>query len=152
MNFQGRLITFGYVPMLLFIGCVLFLWSYEWQEIETLEYDNRQIDEFRKEVNRINIRLIEFSLLGETVLEWNETDLENYHIQRIALDSILCSLNATYPIERIDSVRGLLKDKEQQMRQIVQVLDEQQSINKKIASQVPVIARKSAQEQPKKPK
>lgn len=38
------------------------------------------------------------------------------------------------------------------MRRIVQVLDEQQSINKKIATQVPVITRKSVQEQPKKPK
>ncbi len=152
MNFQGRLITLGYVPMLLFIGCVLFLWSYEWQEIETLEYDNRQIDEFRKEVNCIHIRLIEFSLLGETVLDWDETDLENYHAQRIALDSILCLFNETHTIERIDSVRSLLEDKERQMRRIVRLMDEQQTINKKIASQVPIIVQKSVQEQPKKPK
>ena len=113
---------------------------------------NQQIDEFRKEVNRVHIHLIEFSLLGETVLEWDETDLEDYHAKRIELDSILCSFNATYPIERIDNVRSLLEDKERQMRRIVQVLDEQQSINKKIATQVPVITRKSVQEQPKKPK
>ena len=36
------------------------------------------IDEFRKEVNRIHIQLIEFSLLGETALDWDTTDLENY--------------------------------------------------------------------------
>jgi len=120
--------------------------------VEVLEVGNQQINEFRKEVNRIHIRLIEFSLLGETVLQWDETDLENYHVQRIALDSILCSFNATYPIERIDSVRGLLEDKERQMHRIVQVLEEQQTINNKIANQVPIIARKSVQEQPKKPK
>ena len=152
MQYARNLLTVGYLLITLLIGSIAYTWYREWQEVEALEVSNQQIDGFRKEVNRIHIRLIEFSLLGETVLEWNETDLENYHIQRIALDSILCSLNATYPIERIDSVRGLLKDKEQQMRQIVQVLDEQQSINKKIASQVPVIARKSVQEQPDKPK
>jgi len=34
---------------------------------------------------------------------------------------------------------------------ILQVLDEQEAINAKIARQVPVITRKSTQEQPKKP-
>lgn len=38
------------------------------------------------------------------------------------------------------------------MRQIVQVLKQQQAINDKITHQVPVIVQKSAQEQPKKPK
>ena len=117
-----------------------------------MEVGNQQIDEFRKEVNSIHIRLIEFSLLGETVLDWNETDLENYHAQRIALDSILCGFNVTYPIERVDSVRYLLEDKERQMFQIVRLIDEQQSINRKIASQAPVIVQKIVQEQPKKPK
>ena len=38
------------------------------------------------------------------------------------------------------------------MYQIVRLMDEQQSINKKIANQVPVIVQKIVQEQPKKPK
>ena len=110
---------------------------------------NRHIDEFRKEVNRIHIQLIEFSLLGETALDWDETDLENYHAQRIALDSTLCLFNETHVIGRIDSVRSLLEDKERQMFQIVRLIDEQQSINKKIASQVPLIVQTSMQEQPR---
>ena len=146
------LIGTGYLLICLLIAGIMYLWFHEWQEVEALEVGNQQIDEFRKEVNRIHIRLIEFSLMGETVLEWDETDLADYHAKRIELDSILCSFNATYPIERIDIVRGLLEDKERQMHRIVQVLDEQQTINNKIANQVPVIARKSVQEQPKKPK
>ena len=86
------------------------------------------------------------------VLDWDESDLENYTIQRIALDSVLCHFKNTYPVERIDSVRYLLEDKERQMYQIVRLMDEQQSINKKIANQVPVIVQKIVQEQPKKPK
>ena len=68
------------------------------------------------------------------------------------MDSMLCRFKATYPAERIDSVRSLLEDKERQMFQIVRLMDEQQSINKKIANQIPVIVQKSVQEQPKKPK
>ena len=147
-----NLISLGYLLIILLVIGIMHIWHREWQEVEALEVRNRQIDEFRKEVNRVHIHLIEFSLLGETVLEWDETDLADYHAKRIELDSILCSFNATYPIERINSVRGLLEDKVRQMHRIVQVLDEQQTINNKIANQVPVIARESVQEQPKKPK
>ncbi len=112
MNYAKKIIISGYLLVVLLIIFLTYIWHYEWQEITTLEVNNQQVDGFRKEVNCIHIRLIEFSLLGETVLDWNETDLENYHVQRIALDSILCSFNATYTIERIDSVRKLLEDKE----------------------------------------
>ncbi|WP_195281836.1 hybrid sensor histidine kinase/response regulator [Parabacteroides johnsonii] len=147
-----KLITLGYGFVTLLIGCVVYTWHHEWQEVEALEVGNRRIDEFRKEVNRIHIQLIEFSLLGETVLDWNETDLENYHAQRIALDSTLYMFNKIHSIERVDSVRSLLEDKERQIFQIVRLMDEQQSINKKIASQAPVIVQRIVQEQPKKPK
>ena len=96
--------------------------------------------------------MIKFSLFGETILEWNDKDIEHYHAQRMAMDSMLCRFKATYPAERIDSVRHLLEDKERQMCQIVQILEQQQAINDKIPRQVPVIAQKSVQEQPKKPK
>lgn len=93
--------------------------------------------------------MIKFSLLGETILEWNDKDIEHYHARRMAMDSMLCRFKVTYPAERIDSVRSLLEDKERQMFQIVRLMDEQQSINKKIANQIPVIVQKSVQEQSK---
>ena len=150
-NFQS-VVTLGYLLIALLIGGIAYTWYHEWQEVEALEVGNQRIDEFRKEVNRIHIRLIEFSLLGETVLDWDEVDWDNYTAQRIALDNMLCRFKNTYPVERVDSVRYLLEDKERQMFQIVRLMDEQQVINKKIASQVPVIVQKSVQEQSKKPK
>ena len=70
----------------------------------------------------------------------------------MAIDSILCRFKMTYSAERIDRVRHLLEDKERQMCQIVQILEQQQAINDKITSQVPIIVQKSVQEQPKKSK
>lgn len=147
-----KIVASGYFLIILLIGCIVYTWHHEWQEIENLESDNRQIDELRKEINDVHIRLIEFSLLGETILEWDDEDLEHYHTRRMVMDSMLCRFKVTYPAERIDSVRHLLEDKERQMHQIVQVLEQQQAINEKINRQVPVIVQKSAQEQPKKPK
>ena len=142
----------GYLLIALLVGGIMYIWLGEWRDMEELEAKNREIDEFRKEVNNIHIHLIEFSLLGETILEWDDKDLGLYHARRMSIDSMLCRFKATYPAERIDSVRYLLEDKERQMRLIVQMLDEQQVLNKKIANQVPVIVQKSVQEQPQKPK
>ncbi len=93
--------------------------------------------------------MIKFSLLGETILEWNDKDIEHYHARRMAMDSMLCRFKATYPAERIDSVRSLLEDKERQMFQIVRLMDEQQSINKKIAIKFRLLCRKVCRNSPK---
>lgn len=152
MDFVHKVIISSHTLIILLVVGIAYIWCNEWQEIETLETGNKQINNFRKEINEIQIHLIEFSLLGETVLDWNDDDLEHYHIQRLAMDSMLCRFRTIYPVERIDSVRHLLEDKELQMRGIVTLLDEQQTINEKMTQQVPVIVQRSIQEQPKKTK
>ena len=147
-----NLISLGYLLMALLVIGIMYIWYKEWCDLEKLEVQNRHIDTFRQESHEIFVLLIELSLSGETVLEWEYADLEHYHCQRMAMDSMLCRFKTIYPTERIDSVRHLLEDKERQMRQIVQVLEQQQAINDKITRQIPVIAQKSVQEQPKKPK
>ena len=146
------LTSIGYLLIALLVGGIMYTWLGEWRDMEGLEAKNREIDEFRKEVNNIHIHLIEFSLLGETILEWDDEDLGLYHARRMTMDSMLCRFKAIYPVERIDSVRHFLEDKERQMCQIVQILEQQQAINDKITSQVPVIVQKNVQEQPKKSK
>lgn len=133
----------GYLLIALLVSGIVYTWFSEWRDMERLETMNRQIESFRKEINIIHIQLIKLSLLGESVLEWDDEDLECYHIQRMAMDSMLCRFKTIYPVERIDSVRHLLADKELQMRRIVQVLDEQQALNEKIARQVPISCRKA---------
>ncbi|MCS2427304.1 ATP-binding protein [Parabacteroides goldsteinii] len=152
MKYIQKILTSGYLLIILLIGCIVYTWFHEWRMIEVLETDNKRTDRFRKEINNIHVQLIDYFLLGETVLEWDSEDLEYYHSQRMTMDSMLCYFKTLYSAERIDSVRHLLEDKERQIRQIVYVLNEQQSTNRKIANQVPAIAQKSVQEQPKKSK
>lgn len=65
-----KAIRLGYILISILIGCMAYNSLYEWQEIEALELGNKKIDELRKEINNINIQMIKFSLLGETILEW----------------------------------------------------------------------------------
>ena len=152
MDFVHKVIISSHTIIILLVVGIAYTWYIEWHEVEILEAENKQIDELKKEINDVHIKLIEFSLLGETILEWDDEELEHYHTKRMAMDSMLCRLKAIYPAERIDSVRHLLKDKEQPIRGIVKLLDEQQALNEKIVRQLPVIVQKSVQEQPKKPK
>ena len=147
-----NLISLGYLLMALLVIGIMYIWYKEWCDLEKLEVQNRHIDTFRQESHEIFVFLIELSLSGETVLEWEHADLEHYHYQRMVMDSMLCRFKTIYPTKRIDSVRHLLEDKERQMRQIVQVLEQQQTINDKITRQVPIIVQTSVQEQPQKPK
>lgn len=158
-NRQGRhtghlrtKIAAGYILILLLVGGIVHLWVSEWRKLETFETENRRINARRMEVHEVYVRAVELSLLGETVLEWEEADVEEYRGKRQVVDSLLCRFNDIYPAERIDSVRRLLEDKENQLCGIMRVLDEQEAINGRIAERVPVIAWKSAQEEPKKAK
>ena len=151
-RFLRILVAAGYLLMCLLAGGIMYLWHYEWKEIEALETENQRINNFRQEIHHVYGEMTGLSLLGESVLEWEDEDLEHYHIRRMAVDSMLCRFKTVYPARQIDSVRSLLEDKERQMFQIVRLMDEQQSINKKIANQIPVIVQKSVQEQSKKPK
>lgn len=143
-----KTILFGYILIAILVGSVAYTSFYEWQKLEGLEEENRQIDKFRLQLHDAYVRMIELSLLGETLLEWDADDLVSYHAQRISLDSMLCQLKLAYPSERIDSLRLLLENKEAQMRGILQLLEKQDAINKKIAEQVPVIVQTSRQNRP----
>ena len=145
-----KTIAIGYLLIALLIGSIAYTSFYEWQRLEFLEEENKLINSFRKQLHDSYMRMIEFSLFGETILEWESEDLEHYHSCRMEMDSMLCRFKTVYPAERIDSIRHLLEDKEVQMRHIVKVLDEQNTMNEKIARQVPVIALNSAREESKK--
>lgn len=69
MKYIQKIIASGYLLIVLLIGCIAYIWFYEWQMVTVLETDNKRIDRFRKEINNIHVQLTDFSLLGETVLE-----------------------------------------------------------------------------------
>lgn len=146
------MIAAGYLLMCLLAVTIMYLWFHEWWELEALEAENCRINAFRQEVHHIYARTIDLSLLGESVLEWEDEDVQTYHRKRMKVDSMLCRFKQYYSAERIDTMRNLLGSKEQYLRQIIQVLDEQEAINERIAERVPIIAWKSTQEKPKKAK
>ena len=102
-------IAAGYILIFLLVGGIVHLWVDEWRKLETFETENHRINALRMEVHDVYVRVVELSLLGETVLEWEVADVEEYRDKRQAVDSLLCRFKNIYPAERIDSVRRLLE-------------------------------------------
>lgn len=62
-------IAIGYIFIISLIINIGYIWFNEWSAVEKLEIKNQQIDDFRKEIDDIHIRLIEFSYLVKRY--WN---------------------------------------------------------------------------------
>lgn len=143
-------IAVGYALIALLMACIVFTWIYEWQNVAQQEEEYRRINTLRQDVNNAHMHFLELSLLGETVLEWDSSDVELYHSKRLVLDSLLCDFKSIYPAERIDSVRLLMENKQAHLIQIMDLLNRQENINEQIAQRVPVIAAQSTKEPSKK--
>ena len=145
-------IAAGYVLILLLIFGIVYIWLNEQNRQQELEATTYKIRSLRKDVHEVYMKVVDLSLIGETVLDWNEEDMNIYHKKRLEVDSLLSLFKSSYRSERIDSVCRLLAEKENLLNKIMLVLNEQEEIKDKIARRVPVIARKSSQEEPPKRK
>ena len=94
--------------------------------------------------------MLDLTMFGETILEWEEADTALYRAKRMEVDSILCEFKNYYSGERIDSLRHLMAEKEIQLFNISQLFDRQMELGEELAERVPVIAYESTQEPPKK--
>lgn len=146
-------IAAGYVLILFVIFGIVYIWLNEQNRQQELEATTYKIRSLRKDVHEVYMKVVDLSMIGETVLDWNEEDIAAYHEKRLEVDSLLSRFKSrTCRSERIDSICQLLAEKEKLLNRIMLVLNEQEEIEEKIAKQVPVIARKSTREKPQKRK
>lgn len=146
---KGKLaVRYGVIALL--IGAIVYLYISEWRQLEKLEQEVRHINMLRQKVHDAYAKKLELAMYGETILEWEAADTIQYRSKRLKLDSLLCEFKQDYPPHRLDSLRRLLEDKEQQLFNIWTLLQLQDKLNEQLASQVPIIAYKSTQEPSKK--
>ena len=154
MRYYRILVAAGYISIFILSLLVAYTYRNEQNTLSLSEEENHSASELRKNINRLNIQITGLSLLGETVAEWKEGDAEQYHHQRMVIDSTLCVFREVFSSERIgiDSIRDILAHKERQMRELADIHSRQRTLNRRIADRVPVIVRQSANESPHKAK
>ena len=154
MRYYRILVAAGYISIFILSLLVAYTYRNEQNTLSLSEEKNHSAIELQKNINRLNIQITGLSLLGETVAEWKEGDAEQYHHQRMVIDSTLCVFREVFSSERIgiDSIRNILAHKERQMRELADIHSRQRTLNRRIADRVPVIVRQSANESPHKAK
>lgn len=145
-NYSKRKLAVGYVVITLLTGVIVYLYISEWRQLGILEQDTKHINVLREKVHDAYAKKLELAMYGETILEWEATDTIRYRSIRLQLDSLLCEFKQDYPSHRLDSLRGMLKDKEKQLFTIWTLLQVQDTLNAQLVSQVPMIAYKSTRE------
>ena len=145
-----KYIAIGYAVIALLIGGIVFIYLHEWRELERIEAESKEMNMLRQKVHDAYAQMLDLTLYGEKVLEWNAEDTLVYRGKRLAMDSILCEFKQYYRPERLDSLCRLLSDKELQLFNIWNLYTRQEALNERIATEVPIIAHKSPQDPPKK--
>ena len=145
-----KYIAIGYAVIALLIGGIVFIYLHEWRELERIEAESKEMNMLRQKVHDAYAQMLDLTLYGEKVLEWNAEDTLVYRGKRLAMDSILCEFKQYYRPERLDSLCRLLSDKELQLFKIWNLYTRQEALNERIATEVPIIAHKSTQDPPKK--
>ena len=147
-----RKIAIGYVVIVALIGGIVYTYLHEWRQMVLLEREVKEIHELRQSVHEAYVHMLDLTMFGETILEWEKADTAVYRVKRLKVDSILCEFKNYYPSERIDSLRYLMAEKEIQLYNILNLFDAQIVLGEELAERVPMIAYTSTQEPQKKKK
>lgn len=145
-----KYIAIGYCIIVALIGSIAYFYQQEWSQMKALEDETKRIHILRENVHRAYAEMLDLTMFGETILEWEEGDTAVYRRKRMKVDSLLCDFKNHYSGERLDSVRMLLAEKEIQLFSIARLFDEQSALHEEIAERVPVIAYESTQEPKRK--
>ena len=149
MKIQRKL-ALGYTIIVALIGGIVYTYLHEWRQMNRLEREVKEIHRLRQNVHEAYVHMLDLTMFGETILEWEEADTALYRVKRLKVDSILCEFKNFYSGERIDSLRHLMAEKEIQLFNISQLFEQQVELGEELAERVPVIAYESTQEPPKK--
>ena len=154
MRLYRILLASGYLSIFLMALLVAYTCHNEQRTLKLQEEDNQRIDELQQGINRLNMQIAGLSFQGETVAEWDEDDMAQYHRQRLVIDSTLYAFSDIFQSKRteIDTLRMMLADKEARLNELAGIHLRQRTLNRRIADIVPVIARQSSEEKPSKPK
>ena len=147
MRLYRILIAAGYISIFLLVLLAAYIFHNEQHTLELLEQKNNTTNGLRKSINRLNMQIAGLSFLGETVMEWTDSDKEEYHFQRMVIDSTLCSFRNVFRSEQkgIDSLRRILANKESQLNDLAALYLRQKTLHRQIADRVPECGRSRPQ-------
>ena len=142
-----RWMACGIMAAILIIGCTIMIGLSEWHDRKEIECRNTELHEWRKDMHDLNMHIAEISLLGETVADWDATDVEDYHQLRMEVDHMLENMGKMSRQIEAENLRQLFVEKERLLLQIWNAVQKRNDIHEELTTEVPKIVAKSKKEQ-----
>lgn len=137
-------IFFGYGVIILVIGYMFFVLFHERNRMNTIEQKEQELHHVRKEINTIHRYITGLATSAESVACWQEEDCVAYHEKREEVDHLLLKLTETRleqtELVQIDTLRNLLREKENQLMQIAELYIRKDRVDSLIMRRLSVIA------------
>ena len=142
-------ILFGYTMLMAVIismAAILFRERARLRELETGIVEIRQV---RGELSEIHRNITVLASLGESAIAWEDEDYRAYHARRQKVDSLLQALQQgngnMVENTQIDTLRGLLSNKEEHLHRIMLLFHRQGEADSLLVNHLPEAARQAAQ-------
>ena len=91
MNLQNKVLR-GYIFLIVLISFMVSIVVHERQRISEISFQNDELQDIRRYINIAPQSITTLSILGESVIGWDDADYRCYHIQRLRTDSLLQAL------------------------------------------------------------
>lgn len=126
-----RKILFGYFISVTVIGGMAAILLHERNRVQKIENETMAVRQIQREVNTAHRHITLLAMCGETVLAWEEEDLEDYRSLRLGGDSMMLAMQSGkeefVSRAQIDTLSHLLVSKEEHLCQIMQLFKGQDS-------------------------
>ena len=96
-----RKIAIGYTIIVALIGGIVYTYLHEWRQMNRLEREVKEIHRLRQSVHEAYVHMLDLTMFGETILEWERADTSLYRAKRLKVDSILCEFKDYYSGESL---------------------------------------------------
>ena len=141
-----RWMACGIMAAIIIVGCTIVIGLFEWRDRKEIECKNTELHQWRKNVHDLNMHIAELSLLGETVADWDSTDVSEYHALRQEVDGMFQGIAEVCPEKDADTIRHLLAEKERLLLYIRNAIQERNDTHTKLTAEVPKIVEKNKAE------
>ena len=141
-----RWMAVGIMLAVIIVGCTIMIGLFEWRDRKEIESKNQELHHWQRDVHELNMHIAELSLLGETVADWDSTEVNEYHALRMEVDSMIQGIAVICPQQEANGIRQLLAEKEMLLLQIKNAVQERNDIHSRLTTAVPRIVKKSKTE------
>lgn len=137
-----------YLILAIVIVSMVTILLYEQVQIREIRTEKTEFRYVRNDINRIHYGITELATQGEFITIWKETDYWKYHEKRLHVDSLLQTIESRYGnfvgFEQIDTLRTILKNKENHLLHIMEIMKRQVEVDKLLISHLPIAAKHPA--------